>query len=132
MFFILSVDDSDDTLMMQEMALTRAGHTVVTSMNGEDALNKISTLPRLDLILLDVQMNGMSGPELLKRIRIQHPNIYTKVPVVFVSAQTEPPPVRGAAGWIRKMTNIDEFVASVEKFLSYDDSRKHEGVSRAE
>lgn len=119
MFSILTIDDSADTLMLQELALTRAGFKVWTSKGGEDALTKIGSIPHLDLILLDVHMDEISGPDLLNRVEREYPAVYSTVPVVFVTAQSEAPPFK-AAGWIRKMTNLDDFVASVEKFLVFD------------
>lgn len=117
LFSILTIDDSEDTLILQELALTRAGHNVFTSTGGEDALKKIGSLPRLDLILLDVQMKDLSGPDLLKRVREDFPEVYETVPFIFVTANSQPPEVK-VAGWIRKMTDLDEFVASVESFLN--------------
>ncbi len=121
MYSILIIDDSEDMLMIQELALTRAGYKVWTSKGAEDALKKIGSLRNVDLILLDVQMDEVSGPDLLKKVQAEFPEIYATVPVVFVTAQSEPPSAK-AAGWIRKMTNLDDFVASVEKFLGQTDT----------
>lgn len=116
---ILIVDDSDDVLMVQEMALTRAGHLVHTSVSGEDALKRISSLGKIDLILLDVQMSEMSGPEVLEAIKLRFPETYLSVPVVFVTGNATPPDML-CAGWIHKTIGLAEFVASVGRFLSPD------------
>ena len=102
---ILYVDDEDDIREIAVMALELdPGISVKNCSSGSDALTAVTQwLP--DLILLDVMMPGMDGPETLKRLR-QAPETST-IPVVFITARTQPEDIErfmglGAAGVISK------------------------------
>ena len=102
---ILYVDDEDDIREIAVMSLELDPDIQVqTSDCGSAALLKAQDwLP--DLILLDVMMPGMDGPETLARLR-QDPAT-SAVPVVFITARTQPEDIEkfmalGAAGVISK------------------------------
>ena len=55
---------------MTQTALEGYGYKVVSACSGEDALQTVSAKQaRIDLLLTDVVMPGMSGPELADRVR---------------------------------------------------------------
>lgn len=102
---ILYVDDEDDIREIAVMALELDPEISVKSCSsGSDALTTVTQwLP--DLILLDVMMPGMDGPETLERLR-QAPET-SAIPVVFITARTQPEDIErfmglGAAGVISK------------------------------
>lgn len=102
---ILYVDDEDDIREIAVMALEfDPGLTVRSCASGSDALATVADwLP--DLILLDVMMPDMDGPETLTRLQ-QAPET-AAVPVVFTTARTQPEDIDrfmnlGAAGVISK------------------------------
>ena len=65
---ILVADDSMTILSMVYSRLTRAGYDVVTATRGDDALRLVQeNRPRL--VLLDVEMPGLDGVEVARRIR---------------------------------------------------------------
>jgi CheY-like chemotaxis protein len=65
---ILLVDDSKFLRLATERALARAGYEVSTAMDGEQALDLArQKLP--DLILLDMLLPKMSGPDVLKALK---------------------------------------------------------------
>jgi FixJ family two-component response regulator len=71
--------------MVREM-LENAGYTVLESADPEEALFKVSTWDApLHLLLTDVVMPSMSGPELATSVRIAKPGIK----VVFMSGYTD-------------------------------------------
>ena len=81
----------EDDLEIRELlsALLQEGYQVITTSNGEEALERIDNLEpdELDLILLDVMMPQMDGFELLHRLR---DNFRTEtIPVVFLTALNE-------------------------------------------
>jgi len=58
------------------------GYAVLLAATGEDALRLASTHDRpIDVLLTDVQMPGMAGPELAQRVRASSPGIR----IVFMS-----------------------------------------------
>ena len=59
---------------MAQLVLEAAGYTVLPATDGQDALGILKKRPgRVHLVLTDIVMPGMSGPELLSRIREEHP-----------------------------------------------------------
>ena len=61
---ILMVDDDRELLKMLNQYFTLKNYTVIIAENGIEAMEKISANP--DIILLDVNMPGMDGIDLVK------------------------------------------------------------------
>ncbi|MEN6303515.1 MAG: PAS domain S-box protein, partial [Armatimonadia bacterium] len=79
---ILVVDDEPEVVRVAEEALTSYGYTVLSASAGEQALQIITDDPgKLDLVLLDLIMPGISGQETLARLRPIAPDLR----VVFAS-----------------------------------------------
>ncbi len=78
---ILIVDDEIDFLEMLKLRLESNNYSVVTAMNGNEALEKFAK-EKPAAILLDILMPGMNGIEVLKKIRKDDP----KVPVFIITA----------------------------------------------
>ena len=70
---ILLVDDDDAIRRMAERVLTSLGYTVVVARDGIDALTHARALPRVDVLLTDVVMPQLSGPQVAERLRRRHP-----------------------------------------------------------
>ena len=65
---ILLVDDSKFLRMATERALARAGYAVKTATDGEQAI-RLAQGEKPDLILLDMLLPGMTGPDVLKALK---------------------------------------------------------------
>jgi len=65
---VLVVDDELDTRDACQHILTRGGYPVFTAARGEEALQILETQP-IAIVLLDLKMPGLSGMEVLRRIR---------------------------------------------------------------
>jgi len=65
---ILLVDDSKFLRLATERALARAGYDVSTAVDGENAL-QVAREKRPDLILLDMLLPKMTGPDVLKALK---------------------------------------------------------------
>ena len=90
---ILYVEDDPDIQAIAMMVLeTISGFTVEACSCGSDALAKAVAF-NPDLILLDVMMPGMDGPETLKGLR-SFPEL-AQTPVVFMTAKVQPQEVEG-------------------------------------
>jgi PAS domain S-box-containing protein len=73
---VLVVEDADDLREITERILRKAGYLVITASNGSQALEVVKTDQRpIDLLLTDVVMPHMQGPELAARITLLHPEI---------------------------------------------------------
>ena len=65
---ILLVDDSKFLRLATERALSRAGYEVCTASDGESAL-RVAQEQKPDLILLDMLLPKMTGPDVLKALK---------------------------------------------------------------
>ncbi len=83
---ILCVDDEENQLAVRKLVLERAGYLVLTASSGQQALDFLDS-HRIDLVLSDHLMPGMSGTELARRIKGRNP----KLPVILLSAVNEAP-----------------------------------------
>ena len=102
---ILYVDDDDDIREIVEMALELDPEmSLRMCSSGAQALGVVADWAP-DLVLLDVMMPGMDGPETLSRLRAE--GLDAAVPVVFITARSQDKEVErlkmlGAAGVIAK------------------------------
>jgi len=77
---VLVIDDDEMVLNLICRSLEGVGCRVVTATSGIAGLEKVAG-DQPDLVLLDLKMPGMSGPEFLQKLRINHPEL----PVVIVT-----------------------------------------------
>ncbi len=90
---ILYVEDDPDIQAIAVMVLDSiSGFTLEACSSGSEALSKAVAF-NPDLILLDVMMPGMDGPETLHALR-KLPELST-TPVVFMTAKVQPQEVQG-------------------------------------
>lgn len=83
---ILIVDDEPFNVDYLEQELEDLNYSIITAVNGQDALNKILSEPP-DLILLDIMMPVMDGFEVLARLKA---NSATRdLPVIVISANND-------------------------------------------
>ena len=83
MAVILVVDDTHVDRQIAKLVLEAHGHTVHEAPTGEDALQCLRGQP-LDLVLIDMYMPGMSGVQLVERMRADP--VLAQLPVVFYTA----------------------------------------------
>jgi len=73
---ILLVEDEPVLLEIAQRVLVRAGFDVIAAADPGEAIIAAETGPEpFDLLLTDVVMPGMRGPELARRLRISHPGL---------------------------------------------------------
>jgi len=83
---IVIVDDDDCVREGLEMTLEVAGHRIRSTGSGHEALRWLEDEP-CDLLIVDFNMPGMTGPELYRRVLARWP---TSAPrVLFVSGDAE-------------------------------------------
>ena len=114
---ILVVDDDLHILEVMEARLTSAEFRVLTATNVTEALDVLQHHP-VDLLISDMRMPGMSGMDLLKEARHNHPSL----PVVFLTAYgTIPDAVKavkaGAVEYLTKPFNGRDLLQRVQKIL---------------
>jgi len=108
----------DDELIMRESLsgwLQRDGHEVETASSGEEALDKIKEV-RFDILLVDIKMEGISGLEVLKRVKDDDPDVAIVMITAFGSISTAIEAIRnGAFDYLLKPFDPHELGVLIEK-----------------
>lgn len=87
---ILIVEDDRDTAQLLASRLRTYGHTIITAPSGPLALSQVGFDFGVDLALLDVNLGGMDGFEVLDELR-RHPELDNpNLPAVFLSGSKDP------------------------------------------
>ena len=81
---ILLIDDNRHGLVARRTVLEQQGHKVTTATNGQDGLDRFQE-ETFDLVVTDYRMPGMTGQQVIKKIRQDKP----KMPVVLLSGYVE-------------------------------------------
>jgi len=91
---LLIVDDSPTVREQVGTALRQAGFETVEACDGHDGLAKLATDRRIAMIILDVDMPGLNGLDMLEAMR--QDARYDKVQVVMLTSegQRSPDPAR--------------------------------------
>ncbi len=110
---ILVIDDDIYIGNMLEEVLTKEGYQVLRAYSGTEALLVLSS-SRPDLILLDLMLPGLSGEEVLPRIR--------EFPVIVLSAKADLDSkvnllLGGASDYVTKPFEIKELLARITAVL---------------
>ena len=117
---ILIVDDNPVNARLASLTLELAGFKVQTAADAQQALDAIAqTLPRL--ILMDVQLPGMDGLELTRRLKADPAT--AAIPVVAITSYAmrgdeERVRAAGCDGYIAKPIDTRTFAATVDGFLT--------------
>ena len=88
---VLLVEDDPQVRRLLEQLLKNAGYTTTCAASGDGALELLKSGINCNLLVTDVVMPGMSGPELAA----QFEKLRGPVPVLFISGHTEDASVRG-------------------------------------
>ena len=113
---ILLVDDEESIHLLYRAVLEEEGYKVHCALSGKDSLQK-SKIVSPDLIILDINMPGMNGIEVLRQIK----EIKPKMPVVLSTAYHEYKQELGAWAsddYIIKSSDLDDLKAAVRQLLS--------------
>lgn len=102
---VLVVDDAPGVRQLVTQLLRPAGFEILTAEDGAVALAALKSHPNVALVVLDLNLPGMSGLAVLQQIRS---NVLTShIPVVLLTAETAPSIVKrarelGATAWVVK------------------------------
>lgn len=83
---ILLVEDEPAVKGLFSQALKKEGYTVHEARNGVEALEVEKEIAHLDVLVTDVVMPYMKGPELARQLRAKQPDLK----VIFVSGYVAP------------------------------------------
>lgn len=118
---VLLIEDHEFQRRIQSKILTEEGFSVVTAASSAEALSLLRTL-RPTLILIDIELPGMNGLEILKRLRSTA--VFKTTPVIMLSGSNQKDMVMqsmkmGATGFIAKPFDRKTLVAKVSSVLPH-------------
>ena len=129
---ILLIDDDDSLRRVIEFSLTEARYQVRTAASGEDGLRLFEEEP-FDAVITDITMPGMSGMEVLARIR----RVNAGIPVLIITAygtieSAVDAMKQGAFDYITKPFNRDELRLTLDRALTMSRLTRENVELRAE
>lgn len=113
---ILLVDDEESIQLLYREEFEEEGYVVDSARNGVEALAKFRSNPP-DLVLLDINMPGMNGIEVLRQMK----ELRADLPVILNSAYQEYKQDFGSwasEAYVVKSANMEELKAAVRKHLA--------------
>ena len=116
---ILLVDDSETSLLMARMILSKANYDIVVAKDGQAGV-EAALREKPDLVLLDVVMPRMNGFEACRKLKAQKET--EAIPVIMVTTRGEESSVEtgyasGAADYVTKPVNGLELLSKVRNVL---------------
>jgi CheY-like chemotaxis protein len=120
---ILLVDDQRDIARMLRAALETLGpgYAVVDVPSAEEALLEIRRAP-VDLLVTDLRLPGITGLELIKRLRAMANTAQMMVISAYADERTQTECRRLGATFIAKPLSLDTFLRAVQQLLGGDNS----------
>jgi CheY-like chemotaxis protein len=114
---ILIVDDQESNLRLLEYTLRRGGYVAVASTTDPAAVCALHRQNRYDLILLDIQMPGMNGFEVLEGLRNMGGDRAAVLVLTADPAKMLPALEAGASGFLSKPFVLTEVLLRVRLML---------------
>lgn len=115
---ILIVEDTETSNRFYNAALSRTNAKLLWALDGEEALVKITDNSEIDVVLLDLNLPGISGFEVLKTIRKTDKELAIIVQTAYVLSGEEAACYElGADDFITKPIMLEQLLDSLEKFL---------------
>jgi len=117
---VLVADDDVRNIFSLTKALEAYGMRVVSAIDGREALQQLQSVPKVDLVLMDMMMPEMDGYESIRRIR-EIP-AYKRLPVIAVTARAmtgdrEKCIAAGASDYITKPVDVDQLISLLRVWL---------------
>lgn len=135
---VLIVDDDPDILRATEKRLTWMGHEVLTAQDGEQALRLLIDDPP-DLMLLDIELPGLSGLDVLKQVAEKRSSIPPQttpeviVITAFATINRAVEAIRlGACDFLTKPFEPDHLCIVIEKAMAQMTLTRQMGLLQAE
>src|ERR1700749_4251312 len=112
---ILIVEDDDGLRQITQVQLEREGYEASSADSAEGAIPILEKTPQ-QLVIADLNLPGMSGLDLLKRIRMEYPETAVIVMTAFGTVRTAVEAMRaGAYDYIAKPVGPYELKAVVRR-----------------
>jgi PAS domain S-box-containing protein len=116
---VLIVDDAKDVLTFVSILLRKTNVQVDTAINGTEAIQKVNeSNGKYDLILMDIQMPGISGIDALETIKKSYPDIPVFAQTAFaLEGDSDRFISKGFDDYIAKPVNKKELLKKMASFI---------------
>jgi DNA-binding response OmpR family regulator len=122
---ILVVDDEPGTCKAVARALNMMGYRADEATSGGQALAKLASLP-YDLVLVDLNMPGMDGVEVMRRAQQAYPDLPLIIFTAYATLESAIAAVKaGAADYLLKPCKIRDIEAAIVRALQRRQERLH-------
>jgi CheY-like chemotaxis protein len=112
---VLVVEDDFSIRETLREILEVHGYVVRTAENGREGLEKLKTIAKPCLVLLDMMMPVMDGRAFLDAVR--EDTMLAPIPVLVVSATATPENTRGAVDFMKKPPDLDLLLKMVDHYI---------------
>jgi FixJ family two-component response regulator len=115
----IAVIDDDESICLSMSRLLRAAHFQPITYSSAETFLTDTKRPKFDCLVLDIQLKGMSGLDLSKRLLA----VKDTTPVIFITAQDNPEiraqaEAAACAGYFRKTDSGADVLAAIRRALS--------------
>ncbi len=117
---ILVVEDIDTSIKFFDAALRKSQAKILWAKNGDEAIKMLNeNIDIIDLVLLDLNLPGLNGFEVLKYLR----EVDTELPVIvqtayLFSGERKTSLSMGANGFISKPVQLNDLLNNIARYLN--------------
>ena len=120
---ILIVEDDEPSRKLMEVNLKAAGFRVLSVANAEDGLMMVSRI-HPDLIILDVILPGMSGWQMMNKLKCNPDTVAIPIIISSVLAESKKGFSLGAVDYVEKPVLMKDLVSRIDKIIKIPFRRK--------
>ncbi|MBN2439817.1 MAG: response regulator, partial [Spirochaetales bacterium] len=133
-YTILIVEDNIKLLIFLQQSLLEK-YNVYHATDGQKALDRLSDIPKPDIIISDIMMGTMDGHEFFNNL--SNKKGYEDIPFIFLTSRTDRTEKiaslkQGAIDYIVKPFHIEEVKAKIETILKQRDKAKEKEIKKIE
>ena len=123
----IAVVDDDESICHSMSRLLRAARFQPVTYPSAEAFLEDRNHPRFDCLVLDIQLKGMSGVELNRRLAA----VNNATPVIFITAHDDPEArteaeASGCAGFFRKTDSGTDVLAAIRRAVQVKEGQRSE------
>ncbi len=118
---VLYIEDNEQNLYLITYLLQKNGYEVIAARDGQEGIEAASRI-QPELILLDIQLPGMDGYDVAKKLR--ESSVLAHTPIIAVTSYAmvgdrERALASGCTGYIEKPINPETFLMQIESHLAH-------------
>jgi len=117
---VLIIEDNEVQASLFALSVKREGHTAISVVSGEEALEVLHKEHDFAFIMLDINLEGMSGLQFLAQLREEKK--FKEIPVVIITALRQETYMKearslGVEAYYTKPVSFDDLLKLLKKYL---------------